>query len=139
MKNLPESKEAGHPIGCYRGTVFVRWRIRNYHAKGTLGGQMSVYADHLKFDGVGIHRLELREYKISKAEVDSIYPLWTTEPPRYMRFLPIRRFGILVVSKPGGAFKDRDEYTFRFNIPTLDEMFTMLRGAGYPVERANGS
>jgi hypothetical protein len=133
MKNPPESGGTEHRIGCYRGTVFVRWRIRNYHAKGTLGGQMIVYADHLEFGGIGIYRLALREYKISKAEVDNIHPLRTAEPSRHMRFLPIRRFGILVVSKPGGAFRDRDEYTFRFNIPTLDEMFTMLREAGYPI------
>jgi hypothetical protein len=61
MKNPPESSETERPIGCYRGTVVVRWRIRNYHAKGTLGGQMAVYGDHLEFGGVGMHRLELCE------------------------------------------------------------------------------
>ena len=50
----------------------MRGRIRNYHTKGTRGGQMSVYADRLIFQGIGLHRWELGIYEISQAEIDEV-------------------------------------------------------------------
>jgi hypothetical protein len=106
--------------------------------KGTLGGQMSVYADYLRFRGVGIHKPELRSYEIRKEEIGQIYPLPVTEVPRLLRILPIRRYGIRVVSEPGGAYKERDEYIFRFDAPELYEVLTTMRAAGYPIAETTG-
>jgi hypothetical protein len=131
--------ESGEPVARYRGTVRVHWRIRNYHFKGTIGGEMSVYADHLRFCGVGIHRFELREYVISKSDVELIRSEGTADVPRFLRLLPIRRFGVRIISKPGGAFDDRDEYCLRFDTPTLDEVLAALQSAGYPVMDIAGS
>jgi hypothetical protein len=94
---------------------------------------MAVYNDRLKFSGVGIRRFELREYVIFKHDIDGINFFSFTEIPRILRFLPMRRFGIRVISKPGGSFNDRDEYTLLFNAPSPDEVLKTLRIAGYPV------
>jgi hypothetical protein len=125
-------------VANYRGTVRVHWRIRNHYLKGTLGGQMSVYADCLRFCGVGIHKPELRTYEIRKKEVSRVYPLPVAEVPRLLRIFPIRRYGIRVVSEPGGVYKERDEYTFRFDAPELYEVLTMMRAAGYPIAETSG-
>jgi hypothetical protein len=130
---LTDFEETDKPVACYRGTVRVHWRIRNYHHKGTIGGQMAVYGDRLKFSGVGIHRFELREYSILEQDIDEIHFFSFAEIPRILRFLPMRRFGIRVISKPGGSFNDRDEYTLLFNDPAPDEVLKTLRIAGYPV------
>ena len=94
-----------------------------------MGGEMAIYEDHLEFRGVGFHRWELHRYEISRERVETIITHWTR------RFLPItvRRYRIKVVSKPGGAFGDRDEYVFGFDSPAPEEVLGALRAAGYPV------
>jgi hypothetical protein len=121
------------PIVCYRGTVRVHWRIRNHYMKGTLGGEMAVYADHLLFRGVGVRRFELRDYKIARADISTIYPSETIDVPRLLRLLPIRRYGIRILSNPGGTFAERDEYSLRFDTPDLGEVLATLRAIGYPI------
>lgn len=91
---------------------------------------MTVYQDHLEFQGVGFHRWELRRYEISRERVETVAP-W---PVGSAWFLPrFGRYAIVVTSKPGGAFGDRDEYRFTFDSPSLEEVFGTLRAAGYPV------
>jgi hypothetical protein len=128
-----DSSELEDPIASYQGSVLVRWRIRSYHTKGTRGGQMSVYADRLIFQGVGIHRWELATYEISQAEIDKVHPLQPSGITRFLWIFPHRQYGIFIVSKPGGSFKDRDEYTFRFDVPEPAELLATMRAAGYPI------
>jgi hypothetical protein len=125
--------QAEQPIACYRGTVRVHWRIRNHYMKGTLGGEMAVHTDHLLFRGVGVHRLELRDYTIARTDISGIYPSETIEIPRLLRLLPIRRYGIRIISNPDGTFRERDEYSIRFDTPNLDEVLASLRAIGYPI------
>jgi hypothetical protein len=100
---------------------------------------MVVYGDRLKFSGVGIHRFELRELAILKRDIEGMRFFSFTEIPRILRFLPMRRFGIEVISKPGGSFNDRDEYTLLFNAPDPDEVLKTLRIAGYQVTDKAGN
>jgi hypothetical protein len=134
--------DAGQPrdlVAAYRGTARVRLRIRAYHGKGTTGARMSVYANRLRFRGVGIHSWELRTYEVAREEIDGIYPMRIIGVPWVLRMFPGRKFGILIVSKPGGVFSDRDEYTFQFDTPELTEVLTTLRSAGYPVMETESS
>lgn len=121
------------PIECYRGTVRVRSRIRYNTRKETLGGEMAVYADRLVFRGVGKLRLGMPTYEISKAQVSEIHSDGVQEIPRLLTFLPMRKFGVRIVSKPGGSFGDHDEYFLRFDNPPLSQVLVTLRDAGYPV------
>jgi len=90
---------------------------------------MAIYEDHLEFRGIGLHKWELHRYEISRERVETILTHWKP------RFPPIttRRYRIKVVSKPGGAFGDRDEYVFAFDSPALEEVLGTLRAVGYPV------
>jgi hypothetical protein len=77
---------------------------------------MTVHDDRLEFCGVGFHRWELRRYEISRERVETILARWTTGTPWFLPKFVSRRYGIRVVSKPGGAFGDRDEYRFTFDL-----------------------
>jgi hypothetical protein len=110
-------------VAEFRGSVRIRTRIRNYGGAGTLSGKMSVFSDCLKFEGVGLFRFQLREYVVKKSDVGEIRPasVWSNE------------HAIRILSKPAGAFNDRDEFTFGFDTPTVDELLAALRDRGYPL------
>jgi hypothetical protein len=47
---------------------------------------------------------------LSRERVQTILAHWTTGTPWFLPKFVSRRYGIRVISKPGGAFGDRDEY-----------------------------
>jgi len=99
---------------------------------------MAICEDHLEFRGVGFHSWELHRYEISRERVETILTRSmtgssTTGKPWFLPMFVSRLYGIQVVSKPGGAFGDRDEYRFAFDSPALEEVLGTLRAAGYPV------
>jgi hypothetical protein len=100
---------------------------------GTLGGEMEVYSDRLVFRGTGILRMGMPTLEVSKSKVSRVYPDGVQEIPRVLAFLPMRKFGVRVVSKPGGVFGDRDEYWLGFDNPPLSHVLGTLRDAGYPI------
>jgi len=125
-------------LARYRGTVVVRLRSYTYHGKGTVGGEMAIYEDHLEFRGVGFHSWELHKYEIARERVGTILPRSAPGKPWFPPKFITRRYGIRVVSKAAGAFGDRDEYRFEFDSPASEEVLGTLRAAGYPVPVPNG-
>lgn len=120
-------------IASYQGSARVRLRISTYHGKGSPSAEMQVYPELLVFSGAGWGRSQLQKYEISKEKIEKIVVSPPSEVPGFFQAFGVCRYGLRIISKPGGAFGDHDEYFFQFNEPSVSEVVNTLRSAGYPL------
>jgi hypothetical protein len=78
-------------------------------------------------------RWQLHPYEIRRERIREIIATTSSGVPGFFEALGVCRYGIRVISKPGGAFMDHDEYLFQFNEPPVSEVVDTLRDIGYPL------
>lgn len=128
-----KESQDGALIACYQGAARVRLRIYTYHGKGSTSAEMRIYPELLSFSGSGLGRWQLHRYEIRRERIGEIIATTSSGVPGFFEAFGVCRYGIRVISKPGGAFMDRDEYFFQFNEPPVSEVVDTLRSAGYPL------
>jgi hypothetical protein len=95
---------------------------------------MRVYPELLVFTGAGLVRWQLQRHEIARGKIQEIISSTSGGVPGFFRAFGAYQYRLRVISKPGGAFGDHDEYFFQFDTPSVGDVINTLRDAGCPVK-----